>query len=101
MTFESLNNTPGNASKTSTTTLGLITQKNRATSAERPESPPAKKPAPTGQTPPTKVWHLLYLVGVGVGSRCGFCSDSDICSYYDFCSVFLPARVIRIWFNYP
>ncbi|KAL3191245.1 hypothetical protein MRX96_018813 [Rhipicephalus microplus] len=28
--------------------------KNRAASAERPESPPAKKPAPAGQTPPAK-----------------------------------------------
>ncbi|KAH8040745.1 hypothetical protein HPB51_012060 [Rhipicephalus microplus] len=55
MALESLNNTPGTASKTSTTTLGLIPQKNRAASAERPESPPAKKPAPAGQTPPAKV----------------------------------------------
>ncbi|KAL3216449.1 hypothetical protein MRX96_033055 [Rhipicephalus microplus] len=54
MTFESLNNTPGIASKASTTTLGLIPRKNRATSAERPKSPPAKKPAPTGQTPTAK-----------------------------------------------
>ncbi|KAH8023737.1 hypothetical protein HPB51_016476 [Rhipicephalus microplus] len=34
--LESLNNTPGTASKTSTTTLALIPQKNRAASAERP-----------------------------------------------------------------
>ncbi|KAH8037979.1 hypothetical protein HPB51_020260 [Rhipicephalus microplus] len=53
--LESLNNTPGTTSKTSTTTLGLIHQKNRAASAERPELPPAKKPAPAGQTPPANV----------------------------------------------
>ncbi|KAH8034688.1 hypothetical protein HPB51_000457 [Rhipicephalus microplus] len=53
--LESLNYTPGTAPETSPTTLGLIPQKNRAASAERPESPPAKKPAPAGQTPPTKV----------------------------------------------
>ncbi|KAH8020474.1 hypothetical protein HPB51_002118 [Rhipicephalus microplus] len=50
--LESLNSTPGTASKTSTTSLGLIPQKNTAASAETPESPPAKKPAPAGQTPP-------------------------------------------------
>ncbi|KAH8039570.1 hypothetical protein HPB51_007554 [Rhipicephalus microplus] len=53
--LDSLNNTPGTASKTSTTTVGLIPQKNRAASVERPESPPAKKPVLAGQTPPTKV----------------------------------------------
>ncbi|KAL3192178.1 hypothetical protein MRX96_059289 [Rhipicephalus microplus] len=53
--LESLNSTPGTASKTSTTTLGLIPQKNRAASAERPESPPAKNPAPIGQAPPAKM----------------------------------------------
>ncbi|KAL3200921.1 hypothetical protein MRX96_043210 [Rhipicephalus microplus] len=53
--IESLNNTPGTASKTSTTTLGLISQTNRAASVERPEFPPAKKPASAGQTPPAKV----------------------------------------------
>ncbi|KAL3191315.1 hypothetical protein MRX96_018723 [Rhipicephalus microplus] len=53
--LESLNNTPGTASKSSTTTLGLIPQKNIAASAERSESPPAKKPALAGQTPPAKV----------------------------------------------
>ncbi|KAH8035911.1 hypothetical protein HPB51_011009 [Rhipicephalus microplus] len=52
--LETLNNTPGTTSKTSITTLVLILQKNRAACEERPESPPAKKPASTGQTPPTK-----------------------------------------------
>ncbi|KAH7964124.1 hypothetical protein HPB51_027639 [Rhipicephalus microplus] len=53
-TSPSKNTGPGTASKTSTITLGLIPQKNRAASAERPESPPAKKPAPAGQTPSDK-----------------------------------------------
>ncbi|KAL3240185.1 hypothetical protein MRX96_021741 [Rhipicephalus microplus] len=52
--LESLNDTPETTSKTSATTLGLMPQRNRAASAEIPESPPAKKPAPTGQTPPAK-----------------------------------------------
>ncbi|KAL1478728.1 hypothetical protein MTO96_034887 [Rhipicephalus appendiculatus] len=50
-----LNNTPGTASKPSTTTtLGPIPKKNRAASVEGPESPPTKKPAPAGHTPPAK-----------------------------------------------
>ncbi|KAL3196905.1 hypothetical protein MRX96_014991 [Rhipicephalus microplus] len=52
--LETLNNTPGTTSKTSITTLVMILQNNRAACEERPESPPAKKPAPTGQTPPAK-----------------------------------------------
>ncbi|KAL1444675.1 hypothetical protein MTO96_045462 [Rhipicephalus appendiculatus] len=54
--LESLNNTPGTASKPiTTTTLGPIPKKNRAASVEGPESPPTKKPAPAGHTPPAKV----------------------------------------------
>ncbi|KAH8021432.1 hypothetical protein HPB51_015612 [Rhipicephalus microplus] len=52
--LEPLNNTPGTASKTCTTPR-LILQKNRAASAERPESLPAKKPVPAGQMPPARV----------------------------------------------
>ncbi|KAH8034743.1 hypothetical protein HPB51_002157 [Rhipicephalus microplus] len=61
--FKSINNTPGTAFKTSTTTPGLIPQKNRAASAERPESPPAKKPVPAGQTLPAKTPGHAYLPG--------------------------------------
>ncbi|KAL1475353.1 hypothetical protein MTO96_037348 [Rhipicephalus appendiculatus] len=54
--LEFLNNMPGTASKPSTTTtLGPIPKKNRAASVEGPESPPTKKPAPAGHTPPAKV----------------------------------------------
>ncbi|KAL3213678.1 hypothetical protein MRX96_007697 [Rhipicephalus microplus] len=47
---------PRTTSKTSPTTLGLMSKKNRAVSAERPESPPAaKKAAPAGQMALAKV----------------------------------------------
>ncbi|KAH7969875.1 hypothetical protein HPB52_022396 [Rhipicephalus sanguineus] len=49
-----LKNTPGTTSKPRTPTPGPIQKKNRSGSAEGSESPPAKKPAPAGQTPPAK-----------------------------------------------
>ncbi|KAH7944200.1 hypothetical protein HPB52_017029 [Rhipicephalus sanguineus] len=50
-----LKNTPGTTSKPRAPTPGPIQKKNRSGSAEGSESPPAKKPAPAGQTPPAKV----------------------------------------------
>ncbi|KAH8029571.1 hypothetical protein HPB51_001296 [Rhipicephalus microplus] len=61
--MEYLNNTPGTTPKTSIT-LGLVSQKNRAAGAERPESPPAKKPALAGQTAPAKFLFQSPLVCV-------------------------------------
>ncbi|KAL3224094.1 hypothetical protein MRX96_026681 [Rhipicephalus microplus] len=37
------------------------------------------------------------LCRTSVGSHCGFCSESELCYYYNFGTVFLPVMEIWIW----